>query len=98
MNEFMPPGYIMAWPIHTPQAKLRHLESNRHIYSPVLSVIPTNYLIFQQATYTDDSVSSGKFSEKAKLTEMKSYNSKSGHTVCLLWLETWKLRSYCNVI
>jgi len=31
---------------------------------------PNNYLIFQQVT--EDSVLSGKFSEKAKLTKLKS--------------------------
>jgi len=36
----------------------------------MLSNIPENYLIFKQVT--EDSALSGKFSEKAKLTELKS--------------------------
>ena len=46
-------------------------------YTPMISItisivfsdIPNNYLIFQQVT--EDSVLSGKLSEKAKLTELK---------------------------
>ena len=53
-------------------------------YTPMIKVmilivfnnIPNNYLIFQQVT--DNSVFSGKLSEKAKLAELKSYNSKAG--------------------
>jgi len=52
----------------------------RQNYTPMIKVtisivlsdigLPKNYLIFQKAT--EDSVYSGKFSEKAKLTELKS--------------------------
>jgi len=38
--------------------------------SIVFNDIPNNYLIFQQDT--EDSVLTGKLSEKAKLTELKS--------------------------
>ena len=50
--------------------------------------LPNNYLIFQQVA--EASALSGKLSEKAKLTELKSYNSKAGHTVRLPWLKTKK--------
>ena len=35
--------------------------------------LPNNYLFFQQVA--EDAVMSGKLSEKAKLTELQSYNS-----------------------
>jgi len=54
----------------------------------VLSDILKNYLIFQQVS--EDSVLPGKSSEKAKLTELKSYNSKADHEVGLSWLKTKK--------
>jgi len=38
--------------------------------------IPKNYLIFQQVT--ENSVFSGTLCGKAKLAELKSYNSKAG--------------------
>ena len=47
------------------------------------------YLIFQQVT-EDSVLSSGKLNEKAKLTELKSENSKADHTVRLPWLKTKK--------
>ena len=56
--------------------------------SIVLSEIPKNYLIFQHDIVIEDSVLSDKLSEKAKLTEVKSENSKAGHTVRLPWLKT----------
>jgi len=56
--------------------------------SAVLSDILKNYLIFQQDT--EDSVLSGKLSEKAKLTELKFYNSKAGNKVRIPWLKSEK--------
>jgi len=46
-----------------------------------LSEILKNYLTFQQVT--EDSVLSSKLSVKAKLTELKSENSKGDHKVHL---------------
>ena len=51
-------------------------------------IIPKNYVVFQDVI--EDSVLSGKFSEKAKVTELKSQNSKSGHIIRLAWLKTDK--------
>jgi len=58
-------------PIHAPF---------RPNYTPMISItisillkdILKNYLIFQQVRPTEDSVLSGKLSEKAKITELKS--------------------------
>ena len=59
--------------------------------SIVLSDILKNYLIFQQDA--EDSVLSGKLSEKAKLTELKSQNSKAENKVRRAYsmVENWKV-------
>ena|SRR6218665_295033 len=61
LGQFVPRG-ILLWPrpIYTPQITI----------SIGLSDIRKNYLIFQKVT--EDSALSGKLSETAKLTELKS--------------------------
>ena len=62
---------VNAYPL-----RLNYTPMIKVTISIVMSDIPKNYLIFQQVT--ENSVFSGKLSEKPKLAELKSYNSKAG--------------------
>jgi len=71
LGQFTPRGILWPRPIQTPSGQIIPLMIAITI-SIVLGdiAVPKNYSIFQQVT--EDSVLSGKLSEKAKLTELKS--------------------------
>src|SRR6218665_914875 len=73
LGQFIPLGTLWPRPIHTPSGQIIPHDIN---YTPTISIVlrdiglPKTYSIFQPVT--KDSVLSGKLSEKAKLTELKS--------------------------
>src|SRR6218665_1521792 len=69
LGQFIPRGILWPRPIHTSSGQNIPFMISTTI-SIVMSYILIIYLIFQQVT--EDSVLSGKLSEKAKLTELKS--------------------------
>ena len=74
---------LITGQIIPPQAKIYPHDINHYINSD--ERYGHDLFNFQQVT--DESVLSGKLSEKAKLTELKSVNSKAGHTIRLPWLK-----------